>query len=85
MENKVEFLLDKEDSVQVYEESGKIKNRESHYEMGMKALASLDHVQQVNVIEGIYIYIYNIMKKAVIFTTNIIIHVDSTSLKNLLL
>ncbi|XP_043463212.1 putative E3 ubiquitin-protein ligase UBR7 [Leptopilina heterotoma] len=58
VENKVEFLIDKEDSVQVYEESGKIKNRESHYEMGMKALASLDHVQQVTVIEE-----YNNMKE----------------------
>lgn len=57
MENKVEFLIDQADSVQVYEESGKLNNRESHYEMGMKALASLDHVQQVTVIEGKYLFI----------------------------
>ena len=51
-ENEVEFLLDPTDSVQAYEEAGKANNRESQYEKGMKALASLDHVQQVNVIEG---------------------------------
>lgn len=51
-EQDILFLLDPKDSVQAYEEAGKITKRESQYEKGMKALASLDHVQQLTAIEG---------------------------------
>ncbi|XP_015585844.1 putative E3 ubiquitin-protein ligase UBR7 [Cephus cinctus] len=57
-ENELEFLLDPMDSVQAYEEAGKDNKRESQYERGMKALASLDHVQQLTAIEE-----YNNMKE----------------------
>lgn len=46
------FLLDPTDSVHAYEEAGKINSRESQYEKGMKALASLGHVEQMTAIEG---------------------------------
>ncbi|CAL7943977.1 unnamed protein product [Xylocopa violacea] len=52
------FLLDPSDSVHAYEEAGKINRRESQYEKGMKALASLGHVEQLTAIEE-----YNIMKE----------------------
>lgn len=48
----VAFLLDPKDSVQAYEEAGKMNKKESQYEKGMKALASLEHVQQLTAIEG---------------------------------
>lgn len=54
---KIEFLIDINDSVQAYEEAGKLQRSESGYEKGMKALASLGHVEQVNAIEE-----YNKMK-----------------------
>ncbi|CAD6207537.1 GSCOCG00010215001-RA-CDS [Cotesia congregata] len=57
-EQQVSFLLDPTDSVQAYEEAGKVGSSESQYEKGMKALASLGHVQQVNAIEE-----YNNMKE----------------------
>ncbi|XP_012279245.1 putative E3 ubiquitin-protein ligase UBR7 [Orussus abietinus] len=57
-EKGIAFLLDSKDSVRVYEEAGKADTRESQYERGMKALASLDRVQQVNAIEE-----YNNMKE----------------------
>ncbi|XP_034942909.1 putative E3 ubiquitin-protein ligase UBR7 [Chelonus insularis] len=57
-EQQVSFLLDPTDSVQAYEEAGKLQSSESQYEKGMKALASLNHVQQVNAIEE-----YNNMKE----------------------
>ncbi|XP_011495508.1 PREDICTED: putative E3 ubiquitin-protein ligase UBR7 [Ceratosolen solmsi marchali] len=57
-ENAVDFLLDPLDSVQVYEEAGKVGKKETQYEKGMKALASLGHVQQLNAIEE-----YNNMKE----------------------
>ncbi|XP_015191459.1 PREDICTED: putative E3 ubiquitin-protein ligase UBR7 isoform X2 [Polistes dominula] len=50
-EQGILFLLDPKDSVQAYEEAGKITKHESQYEKGMKALASLDHVQQLTAIE----------------------------------
>lgn len=46
------------DSVQAYEEAGKAKKNETGYEKGMKALASLGHVEQLNAIEE-----YNNMKE----------------------
>ncbi|XP_014236038.1 putative E3 ubiquitin-protein ligase UBR7 [Trichogramma pretiosum] len=48
----VSYLIDPLDSVESYEEAGKAKLKESQYEKGMKALSSLNHVQQVNAIEG---------------------------------
>ncbi|EFN87245.1 putative E3 ubiquitin-protein ligase UBR7 isoform X2 [Harpegnathos saltator] len=54
----VAFLLDPKDSVQAYEEAGKMNKKESQYEKGMKALASLEHVQQLTAIEE-----YNNMKE----------------------
>jgi E3 ubiquitin-protein ligase UBR7 len=57
-ENGISFLLDPLDSVQVYEEAGKVGKKETQYEKGMKALASLGHVQQLNAIEE-----YNNMKE----------------------
>ncbi|XP_046606030.1 putative E3 ubiquitin-protein ligase UBR7 isoform X1 [Neodiprion virginianus] len=50
-ESGIEFLLDPMDSVQIYEEAGKASQTESQYERGMKALASLGHVQQLTAIE----------------------------------
>lgn len=46
------FLLDSKDSVQAYEEAGKLNKQESQYEKGMKALASMGHVQKLTAIEG---------------------------------
>ncbi|KAM7351402.1 putative E3 ubiquitin-protein ligase UBR7 [Cochliomyia hominivorax] len=48
---KIEYLLDAEDSAKSYEERG-IKNHgtESSYEKGIRALASMDRVQQIDVI-----------------------------------
>lgn len=48
----IAFLLDPKDSVQAYEEAGKMNKRESQYEKGMKALASMGHVQKLTAIEG---------------------------------
>lgn len=52
------FLLDPKDSVQAYEEAGKLNKQESQYEKGMKALASMGHVQKLTAIEE-----YNNMKE----------------------
>lgn len=49
-DNLVIFLLDPLDSVQAYEEAGKANKIETQYEKGMKALASLGHVEQLNAI-----------------------------------
>lgn len=57
-EKKITFLLDPTDSVHAYEEAGKINTRESQYEKGMKALASLGRVEQLTAIEE-----YNNMKE----------------------
>ncbi|XP_075152012.1 putative E3 ubiquitin-protein ligase UBR7 [Haematobia irritans] len=55
---KVEYLLDSEDSAKSYEERGKEKAAaESSYEQGIRALASIDRVQQIDVITE-----YNRMK-----------------------
>lgn len=48
----IAFLLDPKDSVKAYEEAGKMNKQESQYEKGMKALASLEHVQKLTAIEG---------------------------------
>ncbi|XP_078042398.1 putative E3 ubiquitin-protein ligase UBR7 [Augochlora pura] len=57
-EKKITFLLDPTDSVHAYEEAGKVYSRESQYEKGMKALASLGRVEQLTAIEE-----YNNMKE----------------------
>ncbi|KAF3421970.1 hypothetical protein E2986_12489 [Frieseomelitta varia] len=57
-EKHIAFLLDPTDSVHAYEEAGKINSRESQYEKGMKALASLGRVEQLTAIEE-----YNNMKE----------------------
>lgn len=57
-EKNIAFLLDPTDSVHAYEEAGKINSRESQYEKGMKALASLGHVEQMTAIEGNLLKIY---------------------------
>ncbi|KAL6441921.1 hypothetical protein ACFW04_002357 [Cataglyphis niger] len=54
----IAFLLDLKDSVQAYEEAGKMNKQESQYEKGMKALASMGHVQKLTAIEE-----YNNMKE----------------------
>ncbi|RLU21895.1 hypothetical protein DMN91_006272 [Ooceraea biroi] len=54
----IAFLLDPKDSVQAYEEAGKMNKKESQYEKGMKALASMGHVQKLTAIEE-----YNNMKE----------------------
>lgn len=51
-EKGIAFLLDPKDSVQAYEEAGKMNKQESQYEKGMKALASMGHVQKLTAIEG---------------------------------
>nr|XP_018905030.1 PREDICTED: putative E3 ubiquitin-protein ligase UBR7 [Bemisia tabaci] len=43
----VEFLTDEGDTVLAYEERGKSKEREGQYEQGLRALSSLDRIQQV--------------------------------------
>ncbi|XP_020292145.1 putative E3 ubiquitin-protein ligase UBR7 [Pseudomyrmex gracilis] len=55
---EIAFLLDPKDSVQAYEEAGKKNKQESQYEKGMKALASMGHVQKLTAIEE-----YNNMKE----------------------
>lgn len=57
-EKRLTFLLDPTDSVHAYEEAGKVNSRESQYEKGMKALASLGRVEQLTAIEE-----YNNMKE----------------------
>lgn len=55
---RIEFLLDPEDSAKIYEERGiKKHGNESAYEQGIRALASIDRVQQIDVITE-----YNRMK-----------------------
>ena len=48
--------MDEQDTVQVYEEQGKASRENgqpsSRYEQGLKALSSLDRIQQVEAIEG---------------------------------
>nr|CAG4647983.1 EOG090X07TK [Moina brachiata] len=52
VKNRVEFLLDNEDTVEYYEQKGKNAsgNRPSHNDRLMMALSSLDRVQQVEAI-----------------------------------
>nr|CAD7455144.1 unnamed protein product [Timema tahoe] len=50
--NNVSFLLDEEDSMSAYEERNKDGQFSTSYERGMRALSSLDRVQQVEAIEG---------------------------------
>jgi len=59
----IAFLLDPKDSVQAYEEAGKMNKQESQYEKGMKALASMGHVQKLTAIEGEIIRLRNFSMK----------------------
>ncbi|CAG2057817.1 unnamed protein product, partial [Timema podura] len=54
--NNVSFLLDEEDSMSAYEERNKDGQFSTSYERGMRALSSLDRVQQVEAIEETYDY-----------------------------
>ncbi|XP_055596070.1 putative E3 ubiquitin-protein ligase UBR7 [Uranotaenia lowii] len=54
---KVEFLLDEKDTVQWYEENGRIKS-ENQAEQDMEALSKLDRVQQIEFLSG-----YNLLKE----------------------
>lgn len=47
-DHAVEFLIDLEDTVHFYEEKGKLKNRETDFVRGMRALNSMGHVQKVD-------------------------------------
>lgn len=59
-EEGVEFLLDKEDTIYEYEERGRRKAATpSESELEQSALASMNHVQKIEVIQG-----YNKMKTA---------------------
>ncbi|KAL5008060.1 hypothetical protein ScPMuIL_013641 [Solemya velum] len=52
-EEGVVFLLEEGDTVHAYEERGKARhNTESQYDQGMRALSSMDRIQQVEVIHG---------------------------------
>lgn len=70
----VSYLIDPTDSVQAYEEAGKLVRSESAYERGMKALASLDHVQQVNAIEGNFMIIQFTLPKIFVYSALLFIN-----------
>lgn len=50
--HNVSFLPDEADSIAVYESKNKERASEIQQEREMKALSSLDHVQKVEVIQG---------------------------------
>jgi hypothetical protein len=51
----VEFLLDPEDSMLAYEERGRRRNRTpSDTELEQNALAGMNHVQKIEMIQGKY-------------------------------
>ena len=50
----VEFLIDEQDTVEFYEAKGKERKQPSHNDQLMMALSSLDHVQKVEAIHGMY-------------------------------
>jgi len=49
-EEKIDFLIDDQDTVESYEEKGKATKRPSHNDRLMMALSSLDRVQQIEAI-----------------------------------
>lgn len=57
-DNKVEFIIDLEDSVHSYEEKGKNNIRPSEFENSMAALTTLPRANQIDAITG-----YNNMKQ----------------------
>lgn len=57
-ENKVEFIIDEEDSVHSYEEKGKNNIRPTEFESSMAALTTLPRANQIDAITG-----YNNMKQ----------------------
>ncbi|KAL7040103.1 hypothetical protein ACKWTF_000270 [Chironomus riparius] len=56
-EQKVQYLIDQEDTVVFYEEKGKNKPKTSSYDASLAALSSLDRVNQIDAITS-----YNRMK-----------------------
>ena len=48
----LEFLVDEADTVHNYEQRGRNKTASSQYEKGMRALSSMNRVQQVEVLHG---------------------------------
>lgn len=48
------FLLDKNDTIAAYEESGKSKVCKTSYQQGLEALSKLDRIHQVDLIQGQY-------------------------------
>lgn len=52
---EVSYLTSESDSINAYEARGKKAPGDgSQYEQGMKALSTMDRVQQVEVIQGLY-------------------------------
>ena len=55
----VEFLIDPLDTVQEYEEAGKVRREKygsSQYERGLQALSEMDRIRQVEAIQRKYLY-----------------------------
>ena len=48
--NKLEYLLDQDDTVLCYQEKGMAKATETDYDRGMKALSKMQHGQQIDVL-----------------------------------
>lgn len=59
---KLEFLTDEQDTVEHYELKGKSVPRPSHNDQLMAALSSLDRIQQVEAITGMF-YLFNVIWK----------------------
>ncbi|CAO1338841.1 unnamed protein product [Diamesa serratosioi] len=57
-DNKVEYIIDPEDSVHSYEEKGKNNSRPTEFENSMAALTTLPHANQIDAITS-----YNNMKQ----------------------
>ncbi|XP_055386468.1 putative E3 ubiquitin-protein ligase UBR7 [Condylostylus longicornis] len=51
-EKKVEFLLDPEDTIAVYEEKGLKKYHDTYYDWAAKSLSTLGHAQKIDLIMG---------------------------------
>ena len=58
----VEFLIDEQDTVEFYEAKGKERKQPSHNDQLMMALSSLDHVQKVEAIHGMYFKLTTLKK-----------------------
>ena len=60
---KLEFLTDEQDTVEQYELKGKSVPRPSHNDQLMAALSSLDRIQQVEAITGMFYLFLNVIWK----------------------